>query len=133
MTLKQWLSAGVTLTLTACGEVAQLPFAAGVGSHPQLPPPNATLMPTINIAPAKGWPPNAKPLSAQGMAVNAFATNLDHPRWLYALPNGDVLVAETNAPPKPKDGQGIKGWLMKRTMAKAGAGVPSANRITLSA
>lgn len=119
------------LVLTGCGEVAQLPFTAGVGSHPQLPPPNATFMPTINIAPAKGWPPNAKPLAAPGMVVNAFATGLDHPRWLYVLPNGDVLVAETNAPSKPEDGQGIKGWFMRLTMAKAGAGVPSANRITL--
>ena len=65
------------------------------------------------------------------MTVNAFAAELDHPRWLYVLPNGDVLVAETNAPPKPEDGKGIKGWIMKRVMKKAGAGLPSANRITL--
>ncbi len=54
-----------------------------------------------------------------------------NPRWLYMLPNGDVLVAETNAPPKPDDAQGIKGWLMGLFMKAAGAGVPSANRITL--
>jgi glucose/arabinose dehydrogenase len=63
--------------------------------------------------------------------VNAFATGLDHPRWLYVLPNGDVLVAETNAPERPDDSKGIKGWFMKRAQKKAGAGVPSANRITL--
>ena len=45
------------------------------------------------------------------MAVNAFATGLDHPRTVYVLPNGDVLVAESNAPPKPDDGKGIKGWI----------------------
>jgi len=56
---------------------------------------------------------------------------LDHPRWLYELPNGDVLVAETNAPPKPEDGKGIRGWIMGKVMANAGAGVPTANRITL--
>lgn len=61
----------------------------------------------------------------------AFARCLDHPRWLYVLPNGDVLVAESNAPPKPEDGKGIKGWLMGLVMKRAGAGVPSANRITL--
>ncbi len=61
----------------------------------------------------------------------AFASGLDHPRWLYVLPNGDVLVAETNAPPEPDDAQGIKGWLMGLVMKRAGAGVPSANRITL--
>ena len=79
----------------------------------------------------QGWPAGAKPLAAAGTAVAAFATALDHPRWLYVLPNGDVLVAETNAPPKPDDGKGIKGWIMKRLKAKAGAGTPSANRITL--
>jgi glucose/arabinose dehydrogenase len=63
--------------------------------------------------------------------VNAFAQELDHPRWLYVLPNGDVLVAETNAPPKPEDRKGLKGWIMKKVMARAGAGTPSANRITL--
>lgn len=61
----------------------------------------------------------------------AFASGLDHPRWLHVLPNGDVLVAETNAPPKPADAQGIKGWLMSLFMKAAGAGVPSANRLTL--
>jgi glucose/arabinose dehydrogenase len=121
----------VAIMLTACGEVARLPVAAGIGVHPQLPPPNPTLIPTVNIAPAKGWPANGKPLAASGMAVNAFASGLDHPRWLYVLPNGDVLVAETNAPAKPEDGHGLKGWLMKWVMSKAGAAVPSANRITL--
>uniref|UniRef100_UPI000B359E3C PQQ-dependent sugar dehydrogenase n=1 Tax=Crenothrix polyspora TaxID=360316 RepID=UPI000B359E3C len=121
----------VAIMLTACGEVARLPVAAGIGVHPQLPPPNPTLIPTVNIAPAKGWPANGKPLAASGMAVNAFASGLDHPRWLYVLPNGDVLVAETNAPAKPEDGHGLKGWLMKWVMNKAGAAVPSANRITL--
>ena len=65
------------------------------------------------------------------MRVAAFAGKLDHPRWLYVLPNGDVLVAETNAPPKPDDAKGIKGWIMGLVMKRAGAGVPSANRITL--
>jgi glucose/arabinose dehydrogenase len=104
---------------------------AGFGPAPQLPPPTSTLIPTVNVAPAKGWPPGGKPTGAQGTIVNAFATGLDHPRWLYVLPNGDVLVAETNAPPKPEDRKGIKGWFMKQYMKKAGAGVPSANRITL--
>ncbi len=71
------------------------------------------------------------PQSAPGTQVVAFARGLDHPRWLYVLPNGDVLVAESNAPPNPEDGKGIKGWLMGLVMKWAGAGVPSANRITL--
>jgi len=71
------------------------------------------------------------PTPMAGLAVTAFATGLAHPRWLYTLPNGDVLVAETNAPPKPEDGKGIKGWFMKKVMRRVGAAVPSANRITL--
>ena len=119
------------ITLTACGEMAKLPPSAGYGENPTLPEPNPTLLPTVNIAPAQGWPENGKPLSAPGTAVTAFAQDLDHPRWLYVLPNGDVLVAETNAPPKPDDAKGIKGWVMGLVMKRAGATVPSANRITL--
>jgi glucose/arabinose dehydrogenase len=119
------------LALSACGETARLPESAGIGPAPNLPQPNRTLLPTVHIAPAKGWPEGAMPTSAAGTQVAAFATGLDHPRWLHVLPNGDVLVAETNAPPKPDDGKGIKGWVIKKVMEKAGAGVPSANRITL--
>jgi glucose/arabinose dehydrogenase len=108
-----------------------LPEQAGIGPHPTLPPPNPTLLPTVNIAPAKGWPAGVTPSPAAGLAVSPFATGLDHPRWLYVLPNGDVLVAETNAPPQPEDNKGLKGWFMKWFMKRAGAGVPSANRITL--
>ncbi len=121
----------LALALAACGEKATLPISAGTGPQPTLPPPQQTLIPTVNIAPAKGWPAGAMPQAAPGTRVAAFARNLDHPRWLYVLPNGDVLVAETNAPPKPDDANGIKGWLMGLVMKRAGAGVPSANRITL--
>ncbi len=125
------LCTGLLLGLAGCGEKATLPVKAGMGPNPTLPPPHHTLLPNINIATAKGWPEGAAPLPAAGLSVNAYASALDHPRWLYVLPNGDVLVAETNAPPKPEDGKGIKGWVMKKVMARAGAGVPSANRITL--
>jgi glucose/arabinose dehydrogenase len=121
----------VVLALTACGEIAKLPVSAGMGQQPTLPQPNTTLIPTVNIAPAKGWAAGAMPQAAPGTQVAAFATGLDHPRWLYVLPNGDVLVAETNAPPKPDDRQGVKGWVMGKMMKRAGAGAPSANRITL--
>ena len=117
------------LNTSACGERATLPVEAGMGPRPTLPAPNPTLIPTVNIAPAKGWPGGAKPTATTGLSVNAYATGLDHPRWLYVLPNGDVLVAETNAP--PKDSNGIKDWIMKLVKKRAGAGVPSANRITL--
>ncbi len=127
------LSAAVlaALALAGCGEEANLPVAAGMGPDPSLPPPNETLIPTVNIAPADRWPAGTKPQPAEGLAVAAFAEGLSHPRWLYGLPNGDVLVAETNAPPKPEDGGGIRGWIMGKVMERAGAAVPSANRITL--
>ena len=118
--------------LAGCGDTASLAPADGMGATPTLPAPKTGLLPTLKIAPATGWPEGAKPaVAVAGLGVNALAAGLDHPRWLYVLPNGDVLVAETNAPPKPEDGKGLKGWVMKKVMAKAGAGVPSANRITL--
>ncbi|MBP2263835.1 sorbosone dehydrogenase family protein [Pseudomonas sp. BP8] len=117
--------------LAGCGDTATLDVNDGFGPAPRLPAPNKTLIPTVNVAPAIGWPQGVTPTPAAGTQVVAFADKLDHPRWLYVLPNGDVLVAETNAPPKPDDGKGVRGWLMKKAMARAGAGVPSANRITL--
>jgi glucose/arabinose dehydrogenase len=108
-----------------------LPESAGIGPRPTLPAPNPTVIPTIEIAPAKGWPAHATPTAAGGLSVRAYAGGLDHPRWLYVFPNGDVLVAETNGPPRPDDNKGIKGWFTKRVMKRAGAGVPSANRISL--
>lgn len=108
---------------------------AGVGPNPSLNAPEKRLMPTVNIAPAIGWPDHAKPTAASGISVEAFAEGLNHPRWLYVLPNGDVLVAETNTPPKGKTDfsftKSIWNWVMGKVMKKAGAGVPSANRVTL--
>ena len=121
----------VLLGLTGCGDLSTLPERSGFGPAPVLPPPHATLIPTVRIAPAVGWPSGAKPIAAAGLEVNAYATGLDHPRWLYVLPNGDVLVAESNGPPRPDDARGIKGWTANLIMERAGAGSPSANRITL--
>lgn len=131
---KRFSAVSITLALlnfSACSQETKLPISAGMGPNPTLPPPHESILPTVNIAPAIGWPVDGKPEAAKGATVAAFMRNLDHPRWLYVLPNGDVLVAETNAPPKPDDGNGIKGWVMGLVMKKAGAGVPSANRITL--
>lgn len=125
------LCALVLAGLAACGTVAVSAPNAGIGPNPVLPAPQKSLVPTVNIAKAVGWPEGVRPTAAAGFQVKAFAAGLDHPRWIYVLPNGDVLVAETNAPPKPEDGKGIKGAVMKLVMKRAGAGVPSANRITL--
>jgi glucose/arabinose dehydrogenase len=119
------------LVLTGCGDQAKLPVEAGTGPHPEIPAPTQTLIPTLKIAPAKGWAEGATPVAAAGLKVNAFATGLNHPRWLMTLPNGDVLVAETNAPPKPEDGKGIRGWVQHLIMERAGSVTPSANQITL--
>jgi glucose/arabinose dehydrogenase len=121
-----------SLLVFGCSETARHAAIEGYGPDPVLPKPTSTLFPTVNVAEASAWPAGAAPTPMQGLAVNAFASGLDHPRWLYVLPNGDVLVAETNKPPPPKDKEGgLKAWFMKMFMKKAGAGVPSANRITL--
>ncbi len=121
----------IAVALAGCGETATLPISAGIGPRPTLPPPAQALIPTVNIAPAIGWPSGATPTAVAGMQVSAFAAGFDHPRWIYVLPNGDLLIAESNAPPNPDDDSGLKGWVMKHVMKRAGAGVPSANRITL--
>ncbi|GAB3550186.1 sorbosone dehydrogenase family protein [Noviherbaspirillum agri] len=119
------------MSLAACGDTAKLPAQAGFGPEPTLPPPSRSAIPTVKIAPAKGWPAGTKPVAAPGFVVNAYASGLDHPRWLHVLPNGDVLVAETDAPPKPEDFKGIRGRVMKMVMKRAGSAGESANRITL--
>jgi glucose/arabinose dehydrogenase len=130
--IRRFAIVGLTAwALAACGDTAMLQVSAGTGPHPALPAAKQSLIPTVNIAPAVGWPTGITPVAAPGTSVVAFATGLDHPRWLLSLPNGDVLVAETNAPPKPDGASGIKGWVMGLVMKRAGAKAPSANRITL--
>ena len=122
----------LALGVAACGSSARLAAKADTGPNPVLPEPDKALVPTVKVATAIGWPAGAAPTAAQGFAVNAFATGLDHPRWLYVLPNGDVLVAETNRPPTPDPPENpIRAALMKAAFEKAGAAVPSPNRITL--
>jgi glucose/arabinose dehydrogenase len=121
----------LALPLAACNEPDTTIAEQTFGPSPTLPAPQKSWVPTVNTATAIGWPAGAKPTAASGMAVNAFASGLDHPRTVYVLPNGDVLVAETNAPAKPDDGKGIKAWVTHLVMGRAGAGTPTANRITL--
>ncbi len=132
--LKTLLIAGVAtsaLALAACGD-QPLPEQAGYGPNPTLPEPKSSWLPTIKIADAIGWKEGDKPVAASGGQITAFATGLQHPRWLYELPNGDILVAESDAPPKPEDKSGgLRGWVQGLFMKKAGSQTPSANRITL--
>ena len=119
--------------LSACAAPPLLPPGETYGANPRMAEPHRNLLtPTVNIAPRVGWPEGVMPTPAQGFRVQAFASGLDHPRWLYRLPNGDILVAESNAPPKPDDKKGgIRGWVMGLVMKRAGAGVESPNKIVL--
>lgn len=120
------------LLLAACGGGPSLPIEQGYGPNPTLPEPRPQSIPVVNIATAEGWEQGEQPIPAPGLAVNAFAQGLDHPRWLYVLPNGDVLVAETNAPAdRPDERRGLRAFFMRIVMSDAGAGTPSADRITL--
>lgn len=125
------LHISLCLAVAACAGTARLPVTAGIGAAPALPPPETSFIPLVNVVEAKGWRSGSEPKVAEGLEVNKFASGLSHPRWLYVLPNGDVLVAETNAPNRPDDGKGIKGFFFKYFQGKAGGAVPSANRITL--
>jgi len=117
--------------LAACSGNGDLPAQHEYGTNPELVEPAGGLLPTVKPARAVGWPEGLTPSPAAGLAVNRFAGDLEHPRWLKVLPNGDVLVAESNAPQTEGGMSGIKGWIAARMMSYAGAGVPSADRITL--
>ncbi len=119
----------IAVGIAACGDSAHLPVVAATGPNQALPGTEHSLRPTANIAAASGWPAGEKPESAPGTAVVAFAAGLAHPRWLYVLPNGDVLVAETKAPERSEDAPGLEGRPMAN--ARAGAAIPSAERISL--
>lgn len=122
-------------SLLACTDLSTQQISAGTGPHPTLPQPQSSLIPTVLVAPAVGWPAGVMPQAMAGTQVTAFARDLDHPRWLYVLPNGDVLVAESNAPAKVARSQSLTaqliGWVTGIVKKRAGAAAPSANRITL--
>lgn len=107
----------------------QPPPPEGVGPDPRLPAPQESLVPTVKIAKAVGWLPGQSPTAAGALQVHRFADGLDHPRWIHVLPNGDVLVAEANKPTRRS--ASVSGWVQGLVMKRAGAGVPSADRITL--
>jgi glucose/arabinose dehydrogenase len=123
----------LAIALAACGGPRALPPEVGFGPNPTLPAPAPQTIPQVKIAEAIGWPEGRMPTPAEGLKVQAFASGLDHPRWIYRLPNGDVLVAESAAPPRPAaaGSGGIRGWFQRTFMARAGAAVISADRITL--
>jgi glucose/arabinose dehydrogenase len=111
------------------GDVAQLTEAQSVGREPVFTSPRQNFFPTVNIPDMVGWQKGEKPHAASGLSVERFADGLEHPRSLLRLPNGDILVAETNSPPRTEGG--IKGWALRHYMTMAGAGGASPNRIIL--
>ena len=127
------VAAAISLALCSAAFAAAAEETAGeYGPNPTIGEPHKSLLPTVHTAKAEGWKDGMTPRAARGTAVAAFATGLSHPRWLYVLPNGDVLVAESDAPPKPDDSKGLSGEVHKLVMKRAGSGAhPSANRITL--
>jgi glucose/arabinose dehydrogenase len=121
---------GLTLYIMSRPDVARFSTAELSGRVPVMASQRTETFPTINVPEATSWPAGQAPRAAQGLAVQRFAEGLDHPRTILVLPNGDVLAAEAQSPPR-KDG-GVQGAVMKNLMGKAGAGrKPSANRITL--
>lgn len=112
------------------GDMANLTMAEVTGPRPVLEEAESETIPTVAIAKPVGWADGQAPKAAPGLAVTRFAEGLDHPRTMIALPNGDVIVALTNAPPGNKPG-GIVGWVMGVLMQRAGAFAPSPNKLML--
>lgn len=118
-----------TLFYISRPDVARVSEADLEGREPRFTTPRRQIIPTVVIAKPVGWAEGAAPVAANGLQVSRFASGLDHPRTMLRLPNGDLLVAETNSPPRPVEG--LRDWVTNKLMGAAGAGTPSANRITL--
>ncbi len=131
MRVRPFLIASVVVPLAACAAPSTTPEELSFGPSPTLPAPTKSLVPTVHIAPVETRAAGTHPTAPPGFAVTPFAENLQHPRWLYTLPNGDVLVAETNTPQPHDEGGGVVGWITKQFQKRAGAGVPSPDRIVL--
>jgi glucose/arabinose dehydrogenase len=121
----------MVLPLASCAIGSSSSSDTGFGASPAIPAPESTLLPMVNIAPVQSRPAGFMPTAPAGFAVTEFAGGLAHPRWLYTLPNGDVLVAESDAPKVHDKGSGISGWIRRQVMKRAGAGVPSPECIVL--
>ena len=119
----------LALWLLTRPDTADLTEAQLTGPHPTLAKADAETIPTIVTADPIGWKANEAPVPAAGLTVSRFAQGLAHPRTIYTLPNGDVLVAETNS--QPRKAGGISGMVMNYLMDKVGAGGASPDRIQL--
>jgi glucose/arabinose dehydrogenase len=121
--------AGIGAWYVTRPDVAQLSLDKVTGPKPEITEAREQIFPTVSVAEADPWKAGEAPVAADGLIVERFAEGLEHPRNMYVLPNGDILVAETNAPATRM--KGIEGWIAAKLFEKAGAAAPSANRITL--
>ena len=131
MLLLKRLIALSVFPLAACAVGPSASVDTGFGASPPIVAPHETLISMVNIAPVQGRPTGFMPTTPSGFMVTEFASGLAHPRWLYTLPNGDVLVAESDAPEEHDEGSGLFGWIRRQVMKRAGAGMPSPDRIVL--
>jgi glucose/arabinose dehydrogenase len=130
---RPWLIAGAALAVASCASPGSDDPFVGFGPNPALPKPQTSLIPPIGVPEVVGWPAGATPRAPDGFTVTRYAEGLDHVRWLFVLPNGDVLAAQAAAPPSEGNrmNRGIKGWFKKQLMKKVKSAVPSPNRIAL--
>lgn len=129
LTLIILVIAGIILFFLTRPDVARLAQGQDTGREPVFTSPRTALIPKVDIAEAIGWTASGAPVPAKGLAVSRFSDGLDHPRSMLVLPNGDILVAEAGSPPLPNNS--IVDKITNHYIRKAGAGGPSANRITL--
>jgi len=113
------------------GDPAELPFDKVTGTDPVIAEPDPQTIPTVGVAKPIGWAAGQAPKAAEGLEVNRFAEGLEHPRVIYAMPNGDVLVSESNAPSRVVAGGGITNFVAGLLFARAGASVPSPDKLVL--
>jgi len=114
------------------GDPARLTVEQVSGTDPQLAEPDAQTIPTVAVARPVGWPDGEAPAAAEGLTVNRFAEGLEHPRVIYAMPNGDILVAESNAPERILGGgNAVTNWIAGLLFSRAGAAVPSPDKLVL--
>jgi glucose/arabinose dehydrogenase len=118
----------VLAALAGCDQPGGDP-ARQYGPNPYLPEPHQFLIPPMSVPQAIGWKAGETPTAAAGLKIQALATGLMHPRIVYTLPNGDVLVVESNGPGskpfRPKD------YIQGKVKARGGAAAKGGNRITL--
>ncbi len=122
---------GIIVWFLTRPDVAQYAFEDTVGTDPVLAEPDSQLVPTVAIAKPIGWGEDGTPVAGEGLTVNRFADGLNHPRVIYTLPNGDVLVTQTNAPERELAGGWLTNFVAGLLFSEAGAGDPSPNQLIL--